>query len=49
MKIIYHSIDEFLDWFKAMDIGPLIGTMKHQFSKIGKDELKRFFVDKCQI
>lgn len=43
MKIIYRSIDEFLDWFKAMDIGPLIGTMKHQFSKIGKDELKRFF------
>jgi len=44
MHIIEESVTEFMDWFRARDIGPLIGQMRRQFAEIGEKELKRFFV-----
>jgi glutamyl-tRNA reductase len=48
MHIIYEEAGRFMDWFKARDIGPLIGQMKEKFQQISQDELKRFFVGKRQ-
>jgi glutamyl-tRNA reductase len=33
-----------MNWFGAMDIGPLIGRMKDQFNQISQSEMERFFV-----
>jgi len=44
MQIIYENVTEFIDWFRARDIGPLIGQMKEKFDRIGQNELERFFV-----
>ncbi len=44
MQIVYESAAEFMDWFKAKDIGPLIGQMKEKFAQISQEELGRFFV-----
>ncbi|MFH1616216.1 MAG: glutamyl-tRNA reductase [Planctomycetota bacterium] len=43
MEIIDESVTEFMDWFTAEDIGPLIGRMKHGFRAIARNELQRFF------
>ncbi|MHC4693301.1 MAG: glutamyl-tRNA reductase [Planctomycetota bacterium] len=44
MQIVRESVDDFMDWFGAMDIGPLIGRMKEQFNQISQSEMERFFV-----
>ena len=44
MQIIAEMSTEFIDWFRARDIGPLIGQMKEKFDRISQDELERFFV-----
>jgi len=44
MHIVRESVTEFMDWFRARDIGPLIGQMKEQFGRIMRDEIERFFV-----
>ncbi|MHC4149533.1 MAG: glutamyl-tRNA reductase, partial [Planctomycetota bacterium] len=44
MEIVYESAAEFMDWFKARDIGPLIGQMREKFAQISREELERFFV-----
>jgi glutamyl-tRNA reductase len=44
LEIIYDSAAEFMEWFHARDIGPLIGRMKSRFMQIGQNELERFFV-----
>ncbi|MHC4500807.1 MAG: glutamyl-tRNA reductase [Planctomycetota bacterium] len=44
MHIILRNAAEFIDWFKARDIGPLIGQMRERFARITQDELARFFV-----
>ena len=44
VKIVGEQAAEFMDWLRAKDIGPLIGSMKEQFRRIGQDELQRFFV-----
>jgi glutamyl-tRNA reductase len=43
MPIIHENVADFMDWFRARDIGPLIGQMKEKFAQIGKNELERFF------
>ncbi len=48
MQIVRNSVDDFMDWFGAMDIGPLIGRMKEQFSQISRNEMERFFVGSRQ-
>ena len=48
MHIAYEEAGKFMGWFKARDIGPLIGQMKEKFQQISRDELKRFFVGKRQ-
>ena len=48
MQIVRKSVDDFMDWFGAMDIGPLIGRMKEQFSQISRNEMERFFVGSRQ-
>ncbi len=42
--IIRENVAEFMDWFSARDIGPLVGQMKEKFAKISQKELERFFV-----
>ena len=42
LEIIYTSAAEFMDWFHAKDIGPLIGHMKAEFRQISRNELERF-------
>jgi glutamyl-tRNA reductase len=44
MQFVYESAAEFMDWFKARDIGPLIGQMRERFAQISREELERFFV-----
>ena len=43
-KIVLENVAEFMEWFGAKDIGPLIGRMKEQFAQIGQNEMERFFV-----
>jgi glutamyl-tRNA reductase len=44
MQIVYENVAGFMDWFKAKDIGPLIGQMRERFAEITQEELDRFFV-----
>jgi glutamyl-tRNA reductase len=44
MEIVLENVTEFMEWFGAKDIGPLIGRMKDQFAQIGQKEMERFFV-----
>jgi glutamyl-tRNA reductase len=44
MEIVLENVAEFMEWFGAKDIGPLIGRMKDQFAQIGQKEMERFFV-----
>ncbi len=44
MEIVSENVGEFMDWFGAKDVGPLIGKMKEQFAQIGRNELEQFFV-----
>ena len=44
MHIVGENVTEFIDWFNARDIGPMIGRMKKTFYEISRDELQRFFV-----
>lgn len=44
MEIVSDNVVEFMDWFGARDVGPMIGKMKEQFAQIGRNELERFFV-----
>ena len=44
MEIVLKNVTDFMEWFGAKDIGPLIGRMKEQFAQIGKNEMERFFV-----
>ena len=44
MHIVYEGVGDFMDWFRARDIGPLIGQMKEKFAEIGRNELERFFI-----
>jgi len=48
MEIVLENVTEFMEWFGAKDIGPLIGRMKEQFAQIGKNEMERFFVGSRQ-
>jgi len=43
MKIVCAKAAGFMDWFKAREIGPLIGQMKEKFLQISKKELEQFF------
>jgi glutamyl-tRNA reductase len=44
LDIVYAGAAQFMDWFRAKDIGPLIGRMKEEFRLISRKELERFFV-----
>ncbi len=44
MQIVSENVADFMDWFGARDIGPLIGQMKEEFAQISQNELERFFV-----
>ncbi len=44
MQVICENVTEFMDWFRAREIGPLIGRMKEEFARISQNELERFFV-----
>jgi glutamyl-tRNA reductase len=44
MEIVYENVVDFMSWFGARDIGPLIGQMKKQFAQISQNEMERFFV-----
>jgi glutamyl-tRNA reductase len=42
LEIVYAEAAQFMDWFHAKDIGPLIGRMKDEFREISRRELERF-------
>jgi len=42
--IIHENTAKFMDWFRARDIGPLIGQLKEKFDQISRNELEQFFV-----
>ena len=44
MQIVNKSVADFMDWFAARDIGPLIGQMREKFTQINQKELEAFFV-----
>lgn len=44
LEIVYANAADFMEWFHAKDIGPLIGRMQAEFRKVGHNELDRFFV-----
>jgi glutamyl-tRNA reductase len=44
MQIINEEVIDFMDWFRARDIGPMIGQLREKFDRISQDELERFFV-----
>jgi glutamyl-tRNA reductase len=44
MEVVFENVAEFMDWFGTRDVGPMIGRMKEQFARIGRNELERFFV-----
>jgi len=44
MEIVFENVTDFMDWFGARDIGPLIGQLKEQFARISQSELEQFFV-----
>jgi glutamyl-tRNA reductase len=48
MEIVFENVTDFMDWFGARDIGPLIGQMKEKFAQIGKNEIEGFFVGSRQ-
>jgi len=48
MQIISEKTNDFMNWFGAREIGPLIGQMKEQFGQISRNELERFFTGKRQ-
>ena len=41
--IISQNVDDFMDWFEIMDIGPLLGRMKETFQEVCQKELAEFF------
>ena len=43
IQIVDKSVTDFMDWFRARDIGPLIGQMRQRFAQVGQKELDRFF------
>ncbi len=43
MEIVGQRTDDFMDWFGARDIGPLIGQMREKLAQISHEELERFF------
>ena len=44
IRIVDENVADFMGWFRARDIGPLIGQMREQFIHIGQKELDYFFV-----
>ena len=48
MEIVYENVTDFMEWFGARDIGPLIGQMKKKFSEISENEMEKFFVGSRQ-
>ena len=44
MEIVLDNVADFMEWFGARDLGPLIGRMKEQFTQISQNEMDRFFV-----
>ena len=43
MQIVEESVRDFMDWFRARDMGPLIGQMRQSFAQISRKETERFF------
>ena len=43
VRIIDEGVSRFMDWFRAKDIGPLIGQMRQEFAQISQKELDKFF------
>lgn len=43
MHIISENTNNFMDWFRTIDIGPVIGEIKDKFTQIGQKEVNRFF------
>jgi glutamyl-tRNA reductase len=42
MHLITKDVEDFMEWFRARDLGPMIGQMKEKFAEISEHELERF-------
>jgi glutamyl-tRNA reductase len=48
MEIVSENVTDFMEWFAAKDLGPLIGQMKKKFAEISQHEMEKFFVGSRQ-
>ncbi len=48
LALIGKSADDFIEWFNARDLGPLIGQMKEKFIQISQNELEQFLAKNGQ-
>jgi glutamyl-tRNA reductase len=48
MEIVSENVTDFMEWFGAKDLGPLIGQMKKKFAEISQHEMEKFFVGSRQ-
>jgi glutamyl-tRNA reductase len=48
LRIIEENVQNYMDWFRAKDIGPIIGEMKDSFAQIGQQEVERFLAGQEQ-
>ena len=44
MKIIQEDVNVFMDWYGAIEIGPMIGQLGQKFVQISQKEMEKFFV-----
>jgi glutamyl-tRNA reductase len=44
MKIVHEDVNVFMDWYGAIEIGPMIGQLGQKFVQISQNEMEKFFV-----
>ena len=45
MRIVEESVNEFMDWLRTKDVGPLIGRMRQKFTQMSQKEQEQFFAE----
>lgn len=44
MQIVHEDVNVFMDWYGAIEIGPMIGQLGQKFVRISQNEMEKFFV-----
>ena len=45
IQIVEENVADFMDWFRAKDVGPLIGRMREKFAQMSQKEQEQFFAE----